>query len=266
MKNVLVLAHDDEGQEARLQAALDATRALGGHLTCIDVVSPPLVLTDPYAGAAMAVTIDYARQVEEENRARLRRRLAIEDVAWTMRETIGDPAHEIEEASALADLIVVSSRPKDRDLSDAGPLAGKLALCTGRPILAVPPECRRFDTSGNVLVAWDGSNEASEVLHQAMPLLQLANSAELLLVELSNEVRAAEDAAAYLFRHGIAASINERPTTGTVAEAVLERAREMGAAYIVMGAFGHGRLAESIFGGVTRSMLLESDIPLLLAH
>ena len=77
MKNVLVLAHDDEGQEARLQAALDATRALGGHLTCIDVVSPPLVLTDPYAGAAMAVTIDYARQVEEENRARLRRRLAL---------------------------------------------------------------------------------------------------------------------------------------------------------------------------------------------
>ena len=168
--------------------------------------------------------------------------------------------------AALADLIVVSSRPKDRDLSDAGPLAGKLALCTGRPILAVPPECRRFDTSGNVLVAWDGSNEASEVLHQAMPLLQLANSAELLLVELPNEVRAAEDAAAYLFRHGIAASINERPTTGTVAEAVLERAREMGAAYIVMGAFGRGRLAESIFGGVTRSMLLESDIPLLLAH
>jgi nucleotide-binding universal stress UspA family protein len=40
----------------------------------------------------------------------------------------------------------------------------------------------------------------------------------------------------------------------------------MGAMYIVMGAFGHGRVAEAIFGGVTRSMLLKSDLPLLLAN
>ena len=266
MKNVLVFAHDDKGQKARLQAALDATRALGGHLTCLDVVSPPLVLTDPYAGAAVAVVIDTAREREAENRLRIERRLAAEDVAWSMRETSGDPAKEIEEAAAFADLIVVSSRPADGDPSDAGPIAGKVAIATGRLVVAVPPECSKFDAFGDVLVAWNGSDEADEVLHQAQPLLERAASVELLLVNLPDAIGAAEDAAAYLSRRGIATTINQRSTTGAVADAILARVKEIGAAYIAMGAFGMGRAAEAVFGGVTRTMLMKSEVPLVLAH
>ena len=65
MKNILLLVHDDAGQEARLQAALDLTRGLAGHLTCIDVVQlPALIGADAYSGAAQAMLI--AKEVFHE--------------------------------------------------------------------------------------------------------------------------------------------------------------------------------------------------------
>lgn len=51
MKNVLLLVHDDKEQEARLRVALDVTRALSGHLTCVDVFTPPIIVSD-YTGVA----------------------------------------------------------------------------------------------------------------------------------------------------------------------------------------------------------------------
>ena len=43
MKTILVLLHDDGGQEARLQVALDLSRALDGHLICLDVTQLPIM-------------------------------------------------------------------------------------------------------------------------------------------------------------------------------------------------------------------------------
>lgn len=75
MKNILLLAHDDEGQEARLQVALDVTRSLSGHRTCLDVIVPPVVISDFYIGGGEAAVLDDARRQEEANLARLRARL-----------------------------------------------------------------------------------------------------------------------------------------------------------------------------------------------
>ena len=81
MKNVLLFVHQDAGQEARLQAALDLTRALSGHLTCIDVTPLPLVF-DQGMSTAPAVIIDEFEQ-EADNKVALQRRLEHEDVCWS---------------------------------------------------------------------------------------------------------------------------------------------------------------------------------------
>ena len=139
MKTILLLAHDDEGQEARLQAALDVVRAVGGHLTCLDVVVPPVALAyDDYSGVAVAELMDRERQRETANRARLEARLAQEDVPWSWCEAAGFREQEIEAAAGLADLVVLSSRLGERSPSELRQLAGHVVEKSGRPVLAVP--------------------------------------------------------------------------------------------------------------------------------
>src|SRR5687768_1972067 len=76
MKNILLLVHDDAGQEARFQAALDITRAVGGHLTCLDVAIPPVVSGELYVFSAEAVLLADERERQAANRQRLQDRLS----------------------------------------------------------------------------------------------------------------------------------------------------------------------------------------------
>jgi nucleotide-binding universal stress UspA family protein len=70
----------------------------------------------------------------------------------------------------------------------------------------------------------------------------------------------------YLARHGLEASAHEFDRPHVRAEvAVLDALYALGGDYLVMGAFGHGRLRERLFGGVTRQCLVESPVPLFLA-
>ena len=266
MKNVLLLIHEDEGQEARLQVALDATRALSGHLTCFDVTVPPAAVSDFYGGVTDAAVLSDAREREMRHLASVTARLEREDVAWSVAEGFGDPAAELRRAADLADLIVVSSRAGEYDTSDARRIAAEVAVKSGRPVLAVPPEAKGLDVAGSVLVAWDGSEEASAAVRAALPLLQLAGEVTLVLVTRKSDDFAADEAAAYLSRHGVHARVLDRVTSGPVSETVLECATLIGAAYIVLGAFGHGRALEALFGGVSDAMLDKSGVPLLLAH
>ncbi len=265
MKNVLLLLHDDHGQEGRLQVALDLTRALAGHLSCLDVVVPPIVLPEYYPGSGQAVPLVEAREQEAENVARIRARLEGEDVAWDIGEVTGDPAYRLEEAAELADVIVVSSRSDSPEISEARRVFGELATKSGRLVQAVPPGCTRLDTAAKALIAWDDSHEANQALRAVVPLLQIAGEVTLIEINPADEL-AAQDAATYLARHRIHPIIVQETTTGPIVDVVLTQARESGASYIVMGAFGHSRAIEAIFGGVTAGILAKSEFPVFLHH
>lgn len=269
MKTILLLAHDDEGQEARLQAALDVTRAVGGHLACLDVISPPVAMAyDDYSGVATAALMEEEREREAANRSRLQARLTHEDIAWSWQETSGYLEQTIESAAGLADLLVLSSRHGEDEPAELRRLAGLVAEKARRPVLAVPKHAKALDLTAPVLVAWDGSREADEALRDAVPLLRLSNDVVLFQFDEPEGSFAASDAAAYLSRHGIHARIESLPRRADdlVYIALLEQAAHIGAAYIVMGAYGFSPTLETVFGGVTRSMLAHSEVPLLLAH
>lgn len=269
MKSILLLAHDDQGQEARLQVALDVTRALGGHLTCLDVIAPPVVLAyEGYGSIAAAELMEDQREREAVNRSRIEARLAREDVSWSWHETTGFRDQAIEAEAGLADLIVLSSSLGTKVPSELRLLAGRVAEKAPCPVLAVPEGATGLQVTGTALVAWDGSREADKALRDAVPLLALASEVILFVVDEPQGVFAAEPAAQYLSRRGVHARIDleNRKSKGLVYERILDGARANGAAYIVMGAFGHSPMAEKVFGGVTRSMLTHSDLPLLLAH
>lgn len=265
MKNILVLIHDDVGQEARVQAALDVTRAVEGHLTCLDVAPiMPFVGDDmDVSGGAMLMALE--RESETANRSKLEPRIAAEGVPYKWIDTSDYFEPALEKAAALADLVVVNLADPDLPNAEERALAGSLALKSGRPVLAVPEESRGFAATGTALVAWDGSPQAAHALSAAVPLLALAKSVIVLEVEDSSIQLPAEEAASYLSRHGIGAII-ERVAAYPIADSLLARLRTGRFDYLVMGAFGHSRLTEALFGGVTRRLLQASAVPLLIAH
>lgn len=267
MKNILVLVHDDAGQEARFQAALDVTRAVEGHLKCLDVVMLPTVAGDYYMAESIALLLTEEQQREAANRVRLQERLAHEDVAWDWSDTTGDLVHCIKDAAGLADLIVVNRKLEEFPYPDMRQVAGDVLLNSRKPILAVPGDGIGLDVGGRALVAWNGSPQAMAALVAAPPLLCHASDVQLLEVADGSIEAPAEEAAAYLSRHGIHAEIcrvavGSRDTGDVILEEVGNRLVD----YVVMGAYGQARFIEALLGGSTRRMLTDSPVPVLFAH
>jgi nucleotide-binding universal stress UspA family protein len=266
MKNVLLLVHDDTGQEARLQAALDLTRALGGHLHCLDVVPLPLV-ADPLLGVgATTVLYDEARR-EADNVSGLRRRLEAEDVSWTLEGVRGDFSECLLEAARTADVVVINKQLDRFPDPNMPSIAGRMLVEGDAVLVAVDQDCRRFDLTGPAMVAWDGSETAMRAVKKAMPLLQLASAVTIFQAgALSNDAIPATEVASYLARHGVKPEIEMSSDGKNVSVQLLQAARKHQAAVCVMGGFGHSRLREAVFGGVTRELLQGAGISLVLGH
>lgn len=265
MKNVLLVVHDDVGQEARYQAALDLVRMLDGHLTCLDVAEYPAMVGDDYGVAAML--LDDERQREATNRSRLEKRLAVEGLPWTWIDTTGSFTNCIADTAGLADIIVVNRRLDSFPIPDMRNIAAETLLKVGKPLLAVPEISRGVKFHGHAMIAWDGSEEAIAALREAVPLLRLAGRVTIFEVDDGSVTQPSEEAAAYLARHDIPSTVRPKhPALLGAAREILKQVELSRPDYLVMGAFEHGRFHEAVFGGVTRTMLTESPIPLLLAH
>lgn len=267
MKNVLLMVHADAGLEGRFQAALDLTRALSGHLTCVDVFVPQIVPDGFYMGLDSASAMVAQCAVDYDHGAALKHRLEHEGVPWDWIDATGGLPPRITDEAGLAD-VIVSSLPANHLFDpDLPRVTTNLALANNQPVLAVPVSSRGITWCGRALIAWDGSPAAMAALRASVPMLALASDVELFEVDDRTAGATAEAAAQYLSRHGIVSTIERihslhRPT----AELILGRAKAIAADYIVIGAYGHNRTRELFFGGVTRSMMHTSPLPLVLAH
>ncbi|MGC4251540.1 MAG: universal stress protein [Sphingobium sp.] len=271
MKSVLLHIHDDRGAESRLQAACDLARCCEGHIQCIQVRSAPdLVAADMYGGAVFAPAIaDELREIDDKLRAQVEERLKREGVSWDWRQVDGETVGALLRAAKLSD-IIVATLPEGarRDFRDALPIAADLALGGRTPVLAMPQSARCLTIPGRAIVAWDGSQEAAAAIRAAIPLLKLAQEVHLVTVEETDKRDfPSTDAPEYLSRHGISVQVHSWPRGGEGVEAaLLDAISALAADWVVMGAFGHNRLRELVFGGVTRRMLRDARVPLLLTH
>lgn len=221
---------------------------------------------EDFGGASTAVLVADERQREAENLATLRLRLAGEGVSWSCAEAVGDLATCVIEAARTADLIVLN-RKLDAPGPDMRHVVDQVLAHSHALVLAVDDDQRCFDAGGKALIGWDGSAGAMATVRRAVPLLALAADVKLhQLGELPADAIPAEDAAAYLSRHGIAVEIERAPRTDAVAVALRLEAERWGAAWIAMGAYARGRLREALFGGVTRAMLSACNVPLAIGR
>lgn len=184
-------------------------------------------------------------------------------------------------ASRFNDLLVLSQPDKDDPASLSQKQAAMLVAAASCPLLFVPPAARAREPA-RVLVGWSDTRESARALHDALPLLQRAQSVQVCeFAPHDAPVSSLDELEAYLNAHSVKArcaierlreiSFDQRMLTPTVvdaslAELLLSHAADMDADLIVMGGYGHARLHEWVLGGVTRTMLASMTVPVLMSH
>jgi nucleotide-binding universal stress UspA family protein len=266
MKSILLHIREDAGQQARLQAALDIARLFGGHISCLQAMPFAAYAGEPFSGAMLTYEA-YAEEMKAV-RDRLQPQLEREDVPWDWIDSRGEGSIALLMNGMLADLIVLSPGGGAFDPDATQPLVGEIAVKARAPVLVVPDSQRGVDGTAPIVIAWNGSAEAANAVRDCRDLIGRSRAAHIVCVDEDADTHLpARDAATYLSRHGIGVEVHARPRgNATVATTIAGVAAEVGAGIVVMGAYGHSRLFEFVLGGVTRTMLRDSDLPLLLSH
>ena len=275
-KTILAYLSDKRRAEAILEPAVQLATRNNAHLIGMHVYAgvpaPPLPM--PF-GSDVIRAVAAAQQKETEEIAGIFSRMtANRPFVAEWRAEKGphvDPTSIVIEHSRSADLIIAGQTDPDWDTSPLQDVAEHLALGSGRPVLVVPYIGRYPEIGRNVVIAWKAGRESARAVFDALPILKQAEQVQILEIGEGGSKRdgASPDnsIAVALARHGI------KPTVRTsiageigVGDEILSRLTDMGADLLVMGAYGHSRMRELVFGGVTRHIARHMTVPTLLSH
>ncbi len=187
-------------------------------------------------------------------------------VSWHIQE--GNIASTIINHSSNYDLVVVGQFNPDAEFDGSLGVAESVAIESGRPVLVIPYKEFDGNLGSRVVVAWNGRRESVRAVHDAMPLLEGADAVEIVSINQSKEIDIpCADIAQHLARHGVHVETeNVRTDSRDIGEALLSVTESFGADMLVMGAYGHSRLRETILGGATRQILNKMSQPVLMSH
>ena len=270
-----ILVHVDAtpAAETRLGAALDLAAAAKAHVSALFLV------TEPFMRAVVGrhLPADFVREhlatLEGEADTVLQgfgALAAAKGVKLEIRRETAAPDHlpsVLARQGRRADLIVVGHGAD----TDQESLTEAAFMDTGRPALVVPPGWAGSLPAKRALIAWDGSREAARAAGDALPLLESVEDVVVVIVDAQRAPRRFSDApgsgiATYLTRHGVKARVKQVTSAGGVADTILGQIAEEGADLLVMGGYGHSRMREMVFGGVTRHILESITKPVLVSH
>jgi nucleotide-binding universal stress UspA family protein len=268
-KDLLVHVDTSSHCAARLALAVTLARRFGAHLTGLHVM-PTLAISPFIADQFPATKLEEAHARIAQLRDEAKEAFAAasqplgSEAEW--RETRGDPVDAVKLAARKVDLAIVGQPAPGADRAD---LPEQIVMGSGRPALLVP-YARTFANAGVcVLVAWNGSAQAARAVNDALPFLRSAERVIIVAVNQARDESADDtDLAAHLARHGVTAETSAMVTDrdGNIGDVLLSRAADEAADLIVMGAYGHSRLRELVLGGVSRTMLGQMTVPVLMAH
>ena len=181
-------------------------------------------------------------------------------------------ADEVVAAGRVADLVVVSATNPDEITGVERDFVEQTVMAPGRPVIVLPYKGEATISLDEVVLGWEGGREAARATFDALPLLKKAKKVRVVRTDPQKDPSlrgsvAGADLAETLARHGVKAEAQGYPTDGQdEGQALMRCAEDSGAGLIVMGAYGHSRLAEFIFGGATRFVLNRLDRPVLMSH
>lgn len=274
-KTLLVHLDDSERCNTRVELALDLASRWNAHLiglyvVCQDLLEPLHRRDEPLKLAAYERLCEERRKQAEVRFLDAAKR-AGRSVEWRA------PAGPVTETAILharhADLLVLGQTdPNDRKTYIASHFLEDVLMGSGCPAIIVPYAGQVRTLGENVLVAWDGGREAARAVADALPLLERARFVNVETVARKrpdpDKTPAGVDVAAYLERHGVRSSFSTTPRQGNIGSGatLLNRASDLHADLLVMGAYSHTRMHERVLGGATRTILESMTVPVLMSH
>jgi nucleotide-binding universal stress UspA family protein len=273
-KTVLAIIGSHE-EAADINRATDLAAQLGAHLSLlvVDIAVSPTVGDYPVGTAWLDQRVADLKQLH-----------AVADMARAHCETAEIPfdidryytersflADTIFQRALYADLVVVGQKLRAQSGLINAVVDGAV-FEAGRPLLLLPAGDTAAVKVKTVLLAWNSSAEAGRAAREAIDILSQAESVHVTLIDpdasySANGGQPGADVAAFLARHGVNVVVDQLPSGGRAVEDVLRsRAGEIGADLIVIGAYGHSRLRERVFGGVTQALLEQAPVPVLIAR
>jgi nucleotide-binding universal stress UspA family protein len=276
LKDVVVNLSGRGPQDFAAEYAASIAGAFGARITGISFLYEPVIPDGTLGG----VPVDLIELQREENSKVARDAISRFETAVkkaglaaetrTLDATFGGAPTLFAQIARRFDLAVVGQAQRDQGATDTLMIEGAL-FESGRPLVVVPYIQKRGLTLERVLACWDGGRTAARAIGDAMPFLERAKAVDLVMVAEERKDDDDEGTGArmseHLARHGVKTTI-KRMAKGDIAiqDVILSYAADSGADFMVMGGYGHSRLREFILGGVTRGILTEMTVPVLMSH
>ena len=284
LKDVLVYVDQTKEALTRVRLAADLASRHGSRLTALFVREWTQFQKEQRKAAELGlVSARGMRELDERTQAAIG---AVEErLRATLDEMTGGSAQAdllslegeagvlVPQYARYADLCIVGRDEPVGSTSINYSFSEQLLFVTGRPVLFVPAD-ESFRTLGrHIVVAWNSSRPAARSLNDALPLIERADRATVLMINPSgfiggHEGPPGERMLEHLKRHG--ASVDalriEGVPHGAIADRLQSEAQALGADLIVAGAFGHPRLWEKMLGGVTNDLIGHTKLPIFMSH
>ena len=255
-KDIMVYLDPTRGSQDRLALALALARQHGARLIGVDA-SANEAFNGAWGERALRIGPDFEAALKS---------------AGVDGEFIGSEPHLPPGGAQMhcVDLIVAPRPEADQRPLIRSEIPDGVLLDSGAPALILPQDWKPAPVGENVVIAWNASREATRAVHDAMPLLTRAKKVTIFTFsQRASDLRfLSELLAAHLDRHGVSSHLSDWTNTGDLSavEALFASLDTQDADLIVAGAFGHSRLFESLFGGVSADLLRQPMIPILMSH
>lgn len=286
IKSILCLFEGSQGELNALNTAFLLGKAYGAEIRVLHVSSDPEISSMVDFGILIADPGIFT-SIEKANKGRaekakdyvssfaLRHHLVLNALETSTHQAAvrflhltGNTDNIISHQGRISDLIIIG-----RETSPVYDLITPALFTTDRPVLLMP-QVTQDNLSDwrakTVILAWNGSPQSANALHNAMPLLEHTEKLHIIVAhdhEKLAEFEEKEEWLRYIRAHDLDADIISVDCGQySAGEALLDKARKLKADLLVMGAYGHSMFREVVFGGVTEYMLEKSDIPVLLSH
>lgn len=277
-KTILAVLDRQGNAEQVTDFALNLAETFSGHVVGLHVenlsavpLMAPMEIPDPVAIEALQqATRAETAAIEEIFNRRASQSTTTHE--WrNIVSSVGFASESVVDSARTADLIVAAQGSGSLLSESRSEIEGFL-FDSGRPVLLLPQIVREPRPIRRVLLAWNGSREATRATFDALPFLKQAEFVEIFSVNppetpTQTPETAGAEIAATLARHGVNAILSTHSATDLDASAVIEnRLCESSIDLLVMGAYGHSRWREMLFGGVTRTLLESMTALTLLAR
>ncbi len=266
-RNIMVRLDPAADNDAILRLTAELAAQSGARVIGI-AASRPFPAT--YFEGLAAVTAEMIQEVRDrsardlqacESQFRAVMQGRVKNLEWRSTLCADSPLAFLAKEARAADLIVTNS--------SASMNPGELAMAAGRPVLIVPNGLSSFHIR-RAVIAWKDERESRRAVVDALPLLESAQKCTILEITSLDGVeqcrQGLEDVASWLGIHGISSEVKPVGTGGSESFLLLEELRRLVPDIVIAGAYGHHRMAEWAFGGVTRDILLQAEFCVLISH